>query len=326
MKSEEMDVIKMLYVAHCCNKSRLWLFTVIFLMMMVYVCLPVHSEEPISLKQQFLFAVEDEFQAYRDLYTELQFLQEIGLDEEIRAKKIELYTVMINILEAKRQLFQKEIEACENIYLDLRSSANKKIDITALDSCHLQIRGYEEKIERVSNYINIFHRRIAALEDRNEQRPATASIEQDLVTEKQSIIDSMRTLMAQKENLSLAGASPHEINQVARQLRILEGSLRSICVEMHYSQSETDRLILSLEEQVDSAYDRSSLARKNRVDQYKYRFDERDAKKAVRYNRINSKDSPVGQIAKEHSIRIDKRIQAPRSDHNKPSKIIEKDR
>lgn len=328
MNYEQMDVIKMPYgyVEHNGNKSRFWLFLVILLIVMGHVCFSLHAEEAISMKQEFLVAIEDDLQSYRDLYGELQFLEEIGLKEEIQSKKIELYTVMIDILKAKREVFQNEIEACEDIYRELKSASHKEIDVTALDSCHLRIRGYEEKIEKVSQYINTFYGRIATLEYGQGQRKITAPLYRDLETERQSLIDSMRTLMAQKENLSIAGASPHEINQIDRQVRIYEGSLRSVCAQMDYSESEIEQLISSFKEQVDSEYDRSSLKRKNRVDQYKYRFDERDAKKTVRYKRINEKDSAVGQIAKEPSIRIDKRLEAPRSDHNKPSKIIEKDR
>jgi septal ring factor EnvC (AmiA/AmiB activator) len=294
-------------------------FLAVFVMA-IFCCPPARSEEASSFKQQFLASIDGDLRKFRKLYDELQLLTELGLENEIDAKKIELYEVMARVLDSKRKVFQKKIEECENIYRELRDSDSKKIDVAALDSCHMQIKIYEQKINKISDYMKIFHGRKNAIVHFNETRSRMSIEDTDLEAEKEKIFVSLRQLVAKERNLYLAGASPDEISRIRRELQVLENRYRSVSIQIGYAETEIDTKLQALETAIDPDLSPDSLARKNRVDGYKYRFNERDAKKTITYNRINERGTSVRHLRMDSSLRFGTRVDGPRSDHNKPGK------
>jgi len=272
-------------------------------------------------KADFYMLIDDDLKTYRKAYDQLQLLNDIGDKTAIDEKKIELYTMMEKILKQKRDLFQDKIESCENAYIALKKEGPKDIDLTALDQCHLEIQAYEAKIVKISSYVKLFQKKIDEITKIGNQSEAINALTGGLNLRKQELINEMKPLMAKENSLIHEGASPHEISQIKRQIRNLEDKF----IELSKNAQQSDEAIqLQLDDIKNDIVGRDGDGRTSVANRYKYRFDKRDAQGTVSYKRMNELENNMRRISTENHMKVDQRLEAPRSDHHKPAKTIEK--
>ena len=307
------------------EQMTIWLCLVFIIFMIGVFCSEVYSgEEQITSKQQFFSLISGHMERYEVLREELKLLNEVGNQNKIDDKKIQLYRIMERILNQKRQLFQNRIDWCERAYIRLKKDTSGPIDMSRLDSCHMRIRDLEAQIEKISRYIENFRERVRDIRREKRRRNRETVSLSEIKKYKKDIADSMRPLIAKEINLSAAGANPHEISLVKREIRHLKKEYRILCEKIEQDDDVIQSELRSIIDDVDSSLDTESLQRKNLTDKYKYRFDQRETRSAAEFKRINHQSSPVRRLNQVSEKRIDHRLQAPRSDHDKPSKTIEK--
>jgi len=302
----------------------IWFCLVGVLVMLGIFCTHASSDEPLTNKQEFYLSIDEQLQDYTLLLEDLILLDEIGDLDAIDAKRAQIYMLMQNILERKRALFQAEVDRCEVRYIAMKKGDQTVVDVKKLQWCHLNIRQYEDSIDRISKYVKFFNKRVKYIEDQKEQRNVIVISKEELAEKKDTIVAKLRPLVSRINNLEFAGASPNEINQVKREIRNLELSLIDLCVRAQQDEDLFMEEIRQIKAEVSDDLDIDSQRRKNLTDKYKYRFDQRETRSAIKYNRVNEKGMTVKRAAKQEDKKIDHRLNAPRSDHDKPSKTIER--
>ncbi len=248
-------------------------------------------------------------------------IEKSSLNIEKKAKEgIAIYSEMERILKTKREFYNLKRNSLRNLYnaavaeenSEMADEIEKKIfDLDGhINEISREIRKIKSLRERLENFMTSYYNNLK--EKRNEKELAV-------------IVDKLKLLYADKAEFEKYGASPDEIAEVLGEIKYLE---ELYTVQMEKAGVEYDKIKIDLENlkngtcfgKKGKSYEKFSFP-----DKYKYRFDVRNAADAVKYRRINDKDANgnVYRLMEDKTIRVDKRFDAVKKMHNKPTKVIE---
>jgi hypothetical protein len=283
------------------------------------------SDDSHRNKNDFYESIKHDRNEYHLLIKELAILKDLGEREAIDKKRIEIYTIMVSILEKKRELFQSKVQDLKLKYDDLKTRSDELSVLDNMNVCHEQMNTYQNVIDTITQRIRTFQKYVLSIEAAIKKAHDISVLTPYSIEDKKNIIHALEPLYARVSNLEASGASPTEIASINAQVQALESKFKDVLLFLGHTEDDVADELTALRNNVRSDLDLESLRRKNLTDKYKYRFDKRETTNSIEVNRINKKGSTIKRVSVSSENKVDHRLSAPRSDHDKPSKIIEKE-
>ncbi|MBU1862867.1 MAG: hypothetical protein KKH94_04280 [Candidatus Omnitrophica bacterium] len=269
---------------------------------------PVCAAGTLTAIQQFKELLQEHKIRFMQCRDELHTLHTSKNVVAIRDKKIELYSIMIQTLEEKRNLFQTAINALRAKYENLKT---KESLVDTVEALHKRIVLYENAINSVSQHIERYNRRKRMLVKKDRVRQAASVSRGEIEAEKESVIVVLKQILARQSNLRAGGASPNEIIRIDQKIDILFNELSALNTKLEFSEEESRKEIAEIMKNIDQFVDLDSeRRRRNTTQKYQYRHEEKRTKEAIDLRVSTHRSEAKKNLYRTDEIKFDHRLDA----------------